>query len=157
MAQFNVSAARSLSTVRIGCIGAGGYSRRVLLPNFKKIPGVELVVVANSSQPSTDAVAKEFGFARQRIEEGAEFLAGERAPGRHHTDVPGAGQPCGLQPRRRADHPRVRRGAGVAGAAARSRGPGGAALHPPPCCRQGGLSGRTPTLLGRTGRENKNP
>ena len=52
------------STVRLGYIGAGAYSRRVLLPNFKKIPGVELVVVANSSQASSDAVAKEFGFAR---------------------------------------------------------------------------------------------
>ena len=50
--------------VRIGYIGAGGYSRRVLLPNFKKIPGVELVVVANSKPETTDAVAREFGFAR---------------------------------------------------------------------------------------------
>ena len=52
------------ATVRLGYIGAGSYSRRVLLPNFKKIPGVELVVVANSSQETSDAVAKEFGFAR---------------------------------------------------------------------------------------------
>ncbi len=51
-------------TVRIGYIGAGGYSKRVLLPNFKKIAGVELMVVANSKPETTDAVAKEFGFAR---------------------------------------------------------------------------------------------
>jgi predicted dehydrogenase len=51
-------------TVRLGYIGAGGYSRRVLLPNFKKVPGVELVIVANSTQETTDAVAREFGFAR---------------------------------------------------------------------------------------------
>ena len=51
-------------TVRLGYIGAGAYSRRVLLPNFRKIPGVELVVVANSRQETSDAVAKEFGFAR---------------------------------------------------------------------------------------------
>ena len=51
-------------TVRLGYIGAGAYSRRVLLPNFKKIPGVKLVVVANSSQDTSDAVAKEFGFTR---------------------------------------------------------------------------------------------
>ena len=50
--------------VRLGYIGAGGYSRRVLLPNFKKIPRVELVVVANSKPETTDAVAREFGFAR---------------------------------------------------------------------------------------------
>ena len=52
------------ATVRLGYIGAGSYSRRVLLPNFKKIPGVELVVVANSNQKTSDAVAKEFGFGR---------------------------------------------------------------------------------------------
>lgn len=50
--------------VRIGYIGAGAYSRRVLLPNFRKIPGVELTVVANSTEASSQTVAKEFGFAR---------------------------------------------------------------------------------------------
>lgn len=52
------------ATVRLGYIGAGGYSRRVLLPNFKKIPGVELTVVANSTPETSAAVAREFGFAR---------------------------------------------------------------------------------------------
>ena len=52
------------TTVRLGYIGAGAYSRRVLLPNFRKIPGVELVVVANSTQDSANAVAQAFGFAR---------------------------------------------------------------------------------------------
>ncbi|OGA11571.1 MAG: hypothetical protein A2W68_14780 [Betaproteobacteria bacterium RIFCSPLOWO2_02_64_14] len=51
-------------TVRLGYIGAGAYSRRVLLPNLRKVSGVELVAVANSSQETSDAVAKEFGFAR---------------------------------------------------------------------------------------------
>ena len=51
-------------SVRLGFIGAGSYSRRVLLPNFRKIPGVEMVVIANSRQESSDAVAEEFGFAR---------------------------------------------------------------------------------------------
>jgi predicted dehydrogenase len=50
--------------VRIGYIGAGSYSRRVLLPNFRKIPAVELTVIANSTRESSEAVAKEFGFAR---------------------------------------------------------------------------------------------
>ena len=50
--------------VRIGYIGAGAYSRRVLLPNFRKIPGVELTVVANSTQQSSEAVRNEFGFTR---------------------------------------------------------------------------------------------
>lgn len=51
-------------TVRLGYIGAGAYSRRVLLPNFREIPGVELVAVANSCTETSGAVAKEFGFAR---------------------------------------------------------------------------------------------
>ncbi len=51
-------------TVRIGYIGAGAYSRRVLLPNFRKLAGVELVAVANRSRESAEAVAREFGFAR---------------------------------------------------------------------------------------------
>ena len=50
--------------IRLGYIGAGGYSRRVLLPNFKKIPDVELTVVANSTRESSDAVAQAFGFGR---------------------------------------------------------------------------------------------
>ncbi len=52
------------ATVRLGYIGAGGYSRRVLLPRFKQIPGVELVLVANSTPETSAAVAREFGFAR---------------------------------------------------------------------------------------------
>src|SRR5687768_4414702 len=39
-------------TIRLGYIGAGGYSRRVLLPNFRKVPHVELTVVANSTPAS---------------------------------------------------------------------------------------------------------
>ena len=50
--------------IRLGYIGAGGYSRRVLLPNFQKIPDVELTVVANSTRESSEAVAKAFGFGR---------------------------------------------------------------------------------------------
>ena len=50
--------------IRLGYIGAGGYSRRVLLPNFQKIPDVELTVVANSTRESSETVAKTFGFGR---------------------------------------------------------------------------------------------
>ena len=50
--------------IRLGYIGAGGYSRRVLLPNFQKLPDVELRVVANSTRESSEAVAKAFGFGR---------------------------------------------------------------------------------------------
>jgi predicted dehydrogenase len=64
MARREERALAEQKKIRIGYIGAGGYSRRVLLPNFRKIPGVELVVVANSTRESTEAAAKEFVFAR---------------------------------------------------------------------------------------------
>lgn len=51
-------------TIRLGYIGAGGYSKRVLLPNFQKVPDVELTVVANSTPESSAAVARAFGFKR---------------------------------------------------------------------------------------------
>ena len=51
-------------TIRLGYIGAGAYSRRVLLPALRKIPGVELTVVANRSRESSAAAASAFGFAR---------------------------------------------------------------------------------------------
>ena len=51
-------------TVRIGYIGAGRFSRNRLLPGFKGVPGVELVVVCNSSPESSRQVASDFGFQR---------------------------------------------------------------------------------------------
>lgn len=50
--------------VRLGYIGAGRFSRRRLLPNFKELPGVELVAVCNSSEESSQRAAQDFGFAR---------------------------------------------------------------------------------------------
>lgn len=49
--------------VRIGFIGAGGIARERHLPGLKKIPGVELVAVANQHRESAVRVAEEFGFA----------------------------------------------------------------------------------------------
>ena len=46
--------------VRIGIIGAGGFTRRQLLPRFIKIPGVELVAVGNRSLESSQRAAEEF-------------------------------------------------------------------------------------------------
>lgn len=54
----------SQETVRLGYIGAGRFSRSRLLPSFKKIPGVELLAVSNSSEESGQRVAQEFGFQR---------------------------------------------------------------------------------------------
>lgn len=51
-------------TVRIGHIGAGRWSRNVILPALKQIAGVELVTVANNRPESTAEVARQFGFAR---------------------------------------------------------------------------------------------
>ncbi len=49
------------SRLRIGIIGAGGNTRARHIPEFKKIPGVELVVVCNRTMESGQRVAKEFG------------------------------------------------------------------------------------------------
>ena len=51
-------------TIRIGFIGAGRFSRGRLVPGLKGIPGVELVVVCNSSPESSQKVASDFGFQR---------------------------------------------------------------------------------------------
>ncbi len=51
-------------TVRIGFVGAGGFSKRRLLPGLQNVPGVELVVVCNSSPESSQQAASEFGFQR---------------------------------------------------------------------------------------------
>lgn len=47
--------------LRVGIIGAGGNTRARHLPEFKKIPGVEVVVVCNRTVESGQKVAKEFG------------------------------------------------------------------------------------------------
>ena len=44
-------------TLRIGFIGAGAINRTRHVPGLKKIPGVEFEVVANRSQPSSQAAA----------------------------------------------------------------------------------------------------
>lgn len=48
--------------LRIGFIGAGENTRKMHLPGFKVIPGVELAVVANRSLASAEKVAAEFGI-----------------------------------------------------------------------------------------------
>ena len=49
--------------VRLGVVGAGGFTRRFHLPNFLKIPGVEVVAVCNRSEESGQEVAREFNFS----------------------------------------------------------------------------------------------
>jgi predicted dehydrogenase len=47
--------------LRIGMIGAGGNTRARHLPEFRKIPGVEITVVCNRTMESGQKVATEFG------------------------------------------------------------------------------------------------
>jgi predicted dehydrogenase len=51
-------------TVRIGLIGAGENVREVMIPGFRRIPGCELLAVANTSLTSSQRVATEFGIPR---------------------------------------------------------------------------------------------
>ncbi len=51
-------------TIRIGHIGAGRWSRSVILPALRAMEGVQLVAVANSTAESSAAAASDLGFAR---------------------------------------------------------------------------------------------
>ncbi len=51
-----------VDTVRIGIVGAGGFTRRRLLPNLLALEGVQVVAVANRSLESAERVAAEFGI-----------------------------------------------------------------------------------------------
>lgn len=50
--------------LRIGIIGAGANTRSMHIPGFQKIPGVDVVVVANRSRESSQRAADEFGIPR---------------------------------------------------------------------------------------------
>jgi len=50
------------ATLRIGIVGAGANTRAKHLPLLRQIPGVKVVMVANRSAASAQAVAKEFGI-----------------------------------------------------------------------------------------------
>jgi len=50
--------------IRIGIIGAGSNTRGRHIPGFRKIPGVEIVVVCNRSRESSQKAADEFGIPR---------------------------------------------------------------------------------------------
>ena len=53
----------SQQLVRLGIVGAGGFTRRFHLPNFLKIPGVEVVAVCNRSVESGQEVAQDFNIS----------------------------------------------------------------------------------------------
>ncbi|MEX2581876.1 MAG: Gfo/Idh/MocA family oxidoreductase [Gemmatimonadota bacterium] len=54
----------SRAVVRIGLIGAGTIVQSRHIPNFRRIPEVELVAVANSSLESSRRVTDSFGIAK---------------------------------------------------------------------------------------------
>ena len=43
--------------VRVGIVGAGNFTTNRMLPNFQKLPDVEITVVANRSRESAERVA----------------------------------------------------------------------------------------------------
>ena len=64
-------------TLRIGFIGAGAINRTRHVPGLTKMPGVEFEVVANRSQPSSQAAADEYGQSTAR--RSGECFAPDRA------------------------------------------------------------------------------
>ena len=48
--------------VRVGLVGAGGIVQRAQLPNFRQIPGCEVVAVANCSLASSQRVTEAFNI-----------------------------------------------------------------------------------------------
>ena len=52
------------SRVRVGIVGAGGFTVGRMLPNLVNIPGAEVTAVANRSRESGDNVAEKFGIGR---------------------------------------------------------------------------------------------
>jgi predicted dehydrogenase len=50
--------------IRIGVVGAGANTRRFHIPGFQKLPGVEVISVANRSRESSERVAGEFKLPR---------------------------------------------------------------------------------------------
>jgi predicted dehydrogenase len=50
--------------IRVGLIGAGANVRRVQIPSFRRIPGCEVVAVANRSLESSRRVADEFNIPK---------------------------------------------------------------------------------------------
>jgi predicted dehydrogenase len=52
------------ATIRMGFVGAGKNTQVRHIPGFRKLPGVELVAVANRTKESGERVAREFGIGR---------------------------------------------------------------------------------------------
>jgi len=55
---------RADGPIRVGIVGAGANVRSVQIPSFRRIDGVEILAVANTSLASSRRVAEEFGIPR---------------------------------------------------------------------------------------------
>lgn len=55
---------RTSGTIRVGIIGAGGIVGSTHIPGLRRMPGVEIVAVANRSLESSRRAAQEFGIPR---------------------------------------------------------------------------------------------
>jgi len=53
-----------MTPIRIGIIGAGGNTRKMHIPGFQALKGVEVVTVCNRSEESSQRAADEFGIPR---------------------------------------------------------------------------------------------
>lgn len=51
-----------MNTVRVGFVGLGGICRQRHVPGLRRIPGVEIVAVANRTRASSEAAAREFNI-----------------------------------------------------------------------------------------------
>ncbi len=78
--------------IRIGLIGAGTNARTVQIPGFRRIPGVEIVAVANRSLESSQRVADQFGIRRAHADwrellddDGIDAVSIGTWPYMHHT------------------------------------------------------------------------
>jgi predicted dehydrogenase len=65
LAQASGSSTRPApETIRVGIVGAGGIVSSVHIPGLRRMPGVEIVAVANRSLESSQRAAAEFGIPR---------------------------------------------------------------------------------------------
>lgn len=51
-----------MKTIRVGFVGLGGIARERHVPGLRRIPGVEIVAVANRTRESSERAAGEFGI-----------------------------------------------------------------------------------------------
>ena len=64
LAQSGRQSTQSRETIRVGIVGAGGIVGSVHIPGLRRMPGVEIVAVANRSLESSQRAAAEFGIPR---------------------------------------------------------------------------------------------